>query len=780
MNNLTSYVFKNIIRRKKDYISLSIVIILCVFLMSFVLVFFSSLLAGDLADSVTLYGDSHLHVLNVNAKEKDEILSNDSILSAVTIEVINSASDPPLTITSLSSIKAIGGPSLLYGESPQDGEIVIPNNMRQGSVNVGSEFPINSHSNNDGKDSTLIVSGLSKPYVYSSKYAIVSDNTFNAMQGERTFDLNIKLKRISDAENLQERWFNTIDYEKSYVAVNNGYIEALSGFDAYVTMRFALITAIVICGVICIFNIANIHVKRRYMEYGILSAIGAEQPQIIKIVLLEIMVVLLFTMPLSILLSLLTSKYIVGYLTFDSGNILNPIFNLNVKTFVVIIIISILTVAISVAIPALRASLIPPISAVNDNFGRKERFGYGENRLLSKPKAIRLKYIITNISRNKAQAFLIVISMSWGVFLFIFFNGFVDLDKQRATMPLEGDFTIRSTLNNSNGQFSQEFLENLETVTGIRKVMYRQSRTLYNVVDSNVQEVDTDHTQEIIASIVDEHNYDDLTKLLVKGNLHDVINSEEQVALLCSESTIDRYQIGDMISCYYSGGSNDSKKPLSLTVGAVLEKSDAYNPPETDGDLSLFLSINHFAKYTDSAPYEQLIIFTHDEYREDVKSMLGRLEADDYSITDELAEHELDSEIARKVTVLPFTLTIIILIVSAIMLATFFKYYINTRTNELGTLKAIGGTEIDICRIVVGEAIIYGIASSAVSIVSGMALLYYCYSKLNVYPANFGWSPSLKIILAGLAANIAIIIMSALLSYISVRKLSIIDAIRHE
>src|SRR5699024_4677100 len=122
-----------------------------------------------------------------------------------------------------------------------------------------------------------------------------------------------------------------------------------------------------------------------------------------------------------------------------------------------------------------RASLIPPISAVNDNFGRKERFRYGENRLLSKPKAIRLRYIITNISRNKAQAFLIVISMSWGVFLFIFFNGFVDLDKQRATMPLEGDFTIRSTLNNSNGQFSQEFLENLETTTGIRKVMYRQS-----------------------------------------------------------------------------------------------------------------------------------------------------------------------------------------------------------------------------------------------------------------------------------------------------------------
>src|SRR5699024_6132678 len=134
----------------------------------------------------------------------------------------------------------------------------------------------------------------------------------------------------------------------------------------------------------------------------------------------------------------------------------------------------------------------------------------------------------------------------------------------------------------------------------------------------------------------------------------------------------NRYQIGDTISCYYSGGSNDSKKPLSLIVGAVLEKSDVYNPPETGGDLSLFLSINHFAKYTDSAPYEQLTIFTHDEYREDVKFMLGRLEADGYSITDELAEHELGSEIARKVTVLPFTLTIIILIVSAIMLATFF------------------------------------------------------------------------------------------------------------
>lgn len=229
-----------------------------------------------------------------------------------------------------------------------------------------------------------------------------------------------------------------------------------------------------------IYSIYSISVYQRIRDYGMLRAVGATSFRILKLMIYELLIISLVSMPMGILFGMGGAQIFnksVGNITVE-GKLESTPFVIPIEvillsiacTLVVILIISIFTY--------LKIRKISPIEAIKRNFGsgskvKKSNFIIAKiSNNISATKAVSMK----NIFRNKKAFVLIMLSMSIGGILVIKNNysyTISDVMYAQVTkgMYLNGDFIMQ--VNASNDEkigLSNKDIEEIKKIDGIKEV----------------------------------------------------------------------------------------------------------------------------------------------------------------------------------------------------------------------------------------------------------------------------------------------------------------------
>ncbi len=246
----------------------------------------------------------------------------------------------------------------------------------------------------------------------------------------------IEYKDVSNVKTKTEEIVASID-DSNISLLYNDVLLAYYGESSYQNVnKFLVQTMAIILGLISIacalviYNSFAISVSERKKQFGLFSSIGATSKQLRKTVLFEALIVSIIGIPIGILAGIFGI-----YLTLTIiNNLIADIIRHNLQLvvyplFIIIpVIYMIITIIISVFLPALKTSKISPVEAIrlNEEIKIKKKNLKG-NKLIAKLFGIESELAYKNIKRNKSKYRITVISLFTSIVLFIGLSSFVNI-----------------------------------------------------------------------------------------------------------------------------------------------------------------------------------------------------------------------------------------------------------------------------------------------------------------------------------------------------------------
>ena len=284
---------------------------------------------------------------------------------------------------------------------------------------------------------------------------------------------------------------------KSIMMFLNGFVAVLIGLILFGSISL-------------VFNSFSISINERTKQIGILKSVGATKKQIRKTIFYEALFDSVISIPLGILLGcagigmtlfllqegftmlLSYNGYGYGMNNVKIGLVLNP------GLLIIAIIIVLITVFLSAAIPALRASKVSPIDLVRQNSDIKATGKIRKSKILSRIFGAEGMLASKNYSRNKKRYRSTIISLAVSIILFIAASSFcsylsmvTDSELESGTVSLiyydyydtsaAGDTSDEAAANNAKAH--SNIKEMLESANDVNKVISVNELYDYTLTD---------------------------------------------------------------------------------------------------------------------------------------------------------------------------------------------------------------------------------------------------------------------------------------------------------
>ncbi|MFN8376339.1 MAG: FtsX-like permease family protein [Anaerolineae bacterium] len=127
-----------------------------------------------------------------------------------------------------------------------------------------------------------------------------------------------------------------------------------------------------------------------------------------------------------------------------------------------------------------------------------------------------------------------------------------------------------------------------------------------------------------------------------------------------------------------------------------------------------------------------------------------------------------------------YVLALIILIPSALGLLNTLTINILERTREIGVVRAVGGSQSQVRRIVTGEALLLGIFGAAMGVLTGIAISYGFIQAFSTVGWNLPYTFPVIGIVAALIVGVLLALFASILPARNAAKLDIIRALQYE
>ena len=280
------------------------------------------------------------------------------------------------------------------------------------------------------------------------------------------------------------------------VGVNStlvGTVEENGGIDS--ESRNTAITMSAFAGLV-IYSIFSISVYQRIRDYGMLRAVGATNFRVFKLMLYELLLIALISLPIGILLGMGGAQIFNktgGNIQYE-GNIKSTPFVIPTNIILISIACTIIMIFVISLLTYMKIRKISPIEAIKKNFGgdkkiKKSNFIIGGlSNKISATKTISIK----NIFRNKKAFILIMLSMSIGGILVIkndyaYSRSEAMYEDQQREMYMNGDFvlTVNGSTDEENGLTDKEIneIKNIDGISEVKTARILQSRMVLDKKD---------------------------------------------------------------------------------------------------------------------------------------------------------------------------------------------------------------------------------------------------------------------------------------------------------
>lgn len=612
-----------------------------------------------------------------------------------------------------------------------------------------------------------------------------------------------------------------LDKTHSYY-INNSLIKYEAFYDSSVAfvynMAAVVMVIIIITSAVCISNSFAISINQKTKQYGMLASIGATPRQIRKNVFFEaafmgvigIVAGIGGGLSASYILVVLSNKMLID--TFEMSIVYAP----SLLGVLLSIVLAIVTIVLSALVPAIRASRMSPIMAINHSEDIKVK-----SKSLKTPKLIGKVWgeggvlAYKNMKRNKRKYRVITISIALSVSTFIALYGFMSLLTESVNRYANDKIDLRVYMSSYKSMSVDEankkvsnIVNRINNETNITDFTF--ARGFYaSLKDEPKYSSDYKEVNKYEAGLAENNGYyisiislgnEEYGKYIKKlgisketaqsggilvDNTYQYINNGNDIKYF---NIYDGYKAGDVLT-YRIDTSNSSK---SLDNSKSSDDTTLY-------DIRIVALSNERPFGYDNAYTSYGYLIVSDDYmnRIDTKntdSTLLNINCDDPDKAQDILVNEFDigknnivnaAQERRNNENLILTIKIFlygfIAVVSLIGITNIFNTVttgMELRGKEFAMLQSIGMTKREFDKMIRMESVFYGSKALIIGVVSGTLLSYVIYIAAGESQLRYVF-PLQAIVIA---VVVVIILLLGIMKYsiVQIRKQNIIETIRNE
>ena len=612
-----------------------------------------------------------------------------------------------------------------------------------------------------------------------------------------------------------------LDKTHSYY-INNSLIKYEAFYDSSVAfvynMAAVVMVIIIITSAVCISNSFAISINQKTKQYGMLASIGATPRQIRKNVFFEaafmgvigIVAGIGGGLSASYILVVLSNKMLID--TFEMSIVYAP----SLLGVLLSIVLAIVTIVLSALVPAIRASRMSPIMAINHSEDIKIK-----SKSLKTPKLIGkvwgeggvLSY--KNMKRNKRKYRVITISIALSVSTFIALYGFMSLLTESVNRYANDKIDLRVYMSSYKSMSVDEankkvsnIVNRINNETNITDFTF--ARGFYaSLKDEPKYSSDYKEVNKYEAGLAENNGYyisiislgnEEYGKYIKKlgisketaqsggilvDNTYQYINNGNDIKYF---NIYDGYKAGDVLT-YRIDTSNSSK---SLDNSKSSDDTTLY-------DIRIVALSNERPFGYDNAYTSYGYLIVSDDYmnRIDTKntdSTLLNINCDDPDKAQDILVNEFNigqnyifnaAQERRNDEKLILTMKIFlygfIAIVSLIGITNIFNTVttgMELRGKEFAMLQSIGMTKKEFDKMIRLESVFYGSKALIIGVVSGTILSYVIYISAGESQLKY----TLPLLAIVMSVIVVIILLLGIMKYsiAQIRKQNIVETIRNE
>lgn len=612
-----------------------------------------------------------------------------------------------------------------------------------------------------------------------------------------------------------------LDKTHSYY-INNSLIKYEAFYDSSVAfvynMAAVVMVIIIITSAVCISNSFAISINQKTKQYGMLASIGATPRQIRKNVFFEaafmgvigIVAGIGGGLSASYILVVLSNKMLID--TFEMSIVYAP----SLLGVLLSIVLAIVTIVLSALVPAIRASRMSPIMAINHSEDIKIK-----SKSLKTPKLIGKVWgeggvlAYKNMKRNKRKYRVITISIALSVSTFIALYGFMSLLTESVNRYANDKIDLRVYMSSYKSMSVDEankkvsnIVNRINNETNITDFTF--ARGFYaSLKDEPKYSSDYKEVNKYEAGLAENNGYyisiislgnEEYGKYIKKlgisketaqsggilvDNTYQYINNGNDIKYF---NIYDGYKAGDVLT-YRIDTSNSSK---SLDNSKSSDDTTLY-------DIRIVALSNERPFGYDNAYTSYGYLIVSDDYmnRIDTKntdSTLLNINCDDPDKAQDILVNEFNigqnyifnaAQERRNDEKLILTMKIFlygfIAIVSLIGITNIFNTVttgMELRGKEFAMLQSIGMTKKEFDKMIRLESVFYGSKALIIGVVSGTILSYIIYISAGESQLKY----TLPLLAIVMSVIVVIILLLGIMKYsiAQIRKQNIIETIRNE
>lgn len=690
------------------------------------------------------------------------------------------------------------------------------------------------------KKETFVVSGILSDRVSAKSSGIME--IFLNRDFKKSNEKTDAYVRFKDDKNIVENIYLVADdlgLDDEGISVNRMLLDAMGQLEEidYNLIYSAIAAAIVLA--IVVYGVFNISIIQRISEYGLIRAIGGKLSDIVKLLLTELLLIWLVSLPIGVAVGYLVAvllKKVSGNVFTEMAVELSTI-SVPIEIIGFASVVSLLIITFIVVLLAWKIKRISPIDEIRGNIKtsvdkkrNQKMIRKRKNNSLSYSKIIpiEIKMAMKNVLRNKSGFAITLISMCLGSVMFLASSFYSDLmeDQQKKldeVSKVNTDFKISMIPTKPMyAGYSAKDIDNIRSINGVEDV--GEIRNLYarmflkenQILDKEYfkEENEWTYNKDVLAGLLVDcgngdkilksgvYGYNDtllkkLDKHLAKGNVNLKEMNNEEVAIAMVPKNNGKYtvgvDIGDKLKVTFREDGISSEEYFKMTdtggkyitkefkiVGIVNELVDYSDYYVSDNSVNLVLSNKQFEKFSGYKNAQIVNIEMKDDAnREKVaKQILAIANRTSGNVFADLTE-ERKTLAAMEENKQMFINAIIgiLFLISIINIVNNIKYSMVSRRAEFGIIRAVGADNKMFRKIVLSEGLMYGLYSGVISVIVALIVCWGIYSPM----AEFLISPKFlvnPITFAGVfLMNVVLGALVSYLPFVEMRNISIVESI---
>ncbi len=572
----------------------------------------------------------------------------------------------------------------------------------------------------------------------------------------------LTFKKEKNIPKQVEKLVKEENLNKDYMNLNNKLIIAMSDSMSLKIPYIIINMVLAFTTILLIYNIFYILVSNRTKDFGILRALGFIPIDVSKIMIIEIFIYSIISIPIGLLLGEVISNlfrdYVIGVIyNIDYANsIKSPNY---MSTYIISALLSIFTVIISVYKPLRLCSKIDPMICIRRN---DEKIKINQKSIISKFMNKFYKdygnIASKNIQRNKKRTNVAITSMV--IIFFLMFtvytkstSNFLDSGGMRLWIP--GEYSIQnidpsSTIQNEKS-YDLKVLKEIENIDGVKKVNALRDKHFNIKTDDNninkkseywkMEKPRLEKNAEIKSGAKVYKNNFEVLGIEDTELLNDVlIEGKENLSKLNKESYIYidnttcqsiNIKMGDKVNVNFDivdSKTGNYKETISkeFIIGGIIK----YLPIFSQGGGTSFgavMSINQMNKFTGVESYERFDVWTSKLANEKhVESELNKIiekSGKGILIPYKSESAALEKSDNQKAMIMTLVVGVIVLL-SLFNCCNTIVTSINSRSREFALFRGIGISKDEVKKIVVLESCIYIVLGFISSIIPTLIVRY--------------------------------------------------------